>query len=92
MSIAVNVFIIAFLLLIKIVYIRKHFLVLLLILEAMIIVIYYIFNNWVGALNRSSLSLFIFIVIIVAGACVGLAIMALISRSTSKEREFIMVK
>ena len=78
---------------VKLLVMRNHFLVILLLLECIMIVIYTRLAHVITLKFASrSTVLFMFIVIMVTGASVGLAMVALVTRSISKERDLILIK
>ena len=78
--------------LIKIIFLRNHYLAFLLLIEIMMLISYVFllvesFNS-----RSSSLRVFMMITIIVSGACLGMSIAVAISRSFSKDIELFFIK
>jgi len=76
----------------KILLVRRQFLVYLLVLEFIIIMNYVLILSSLKSSNRSYLLLFVFIVTIVIGAVVGISIMVAQSRSSDNQLELILIK
>ena len=74
---------------IKLIFFRNHFLNLLILLEVFIVLGYILIVREISLLNSSTTSLFLFIVVIVLGACFGISLLVIVTRTLNKKLELV---
>lgn len=80
------------LLMIKLIFSRNHFLNYLITLEVFIVMVYASILYEIRYLSSSRALLFILIVVMVGGACVGMSLLVVVTRIINKELELRLTK
>merc|ERR1712001_226451 len=76
----------------KLIFFRNHFLNLLILLEVFIVLGYVLIVSEISLVSSSTISLFLFIVVIVLGACLGISLLVIITRTLNKKLELASLR